>query len=250
MYQKERLDEILQIIKKYGYVTVKYLVGTLHYSNATVNRDLNILEKQGLIVRSYGGVELTQTTGGVPLPFRYHKMHAEKLKIAKRASELVEDGDTVFIDASTTTELMGEFLRDKKDLTVITNNVSLVTQLSEYGVDVFCLGGKVIEKPCMLGGMDTIETAMKLRADKAFFASACVYDDGRIGASGEYALLQTVMMNNASESYYLADSDKVNNDALVKRYVCDFSRLKGIISDYDFPEEIKKKFSKTQFIKV
>ena len=100
MYQKERLNEILEIVKKYGYVTVKYLVGALHYSNATINRDLNLLEKQGRIVRSYGGVEVVENTGGVPLPFRYHKMHAEKLKIAKRASELVKDGETLFIDDS------------------------------------------------------------------------------------------------------------------------------------------------------
>ena len=250
MYQKERLNEILGIVKKYGYVTVKYLVGALHYSNATVNRDLNLLEKQGRIVRSYGGVELVENTGGVPLPFRYHKMHAEKLKIAKRASELVKDGETVFIDASTTTELMAEFLKEKKDLTVITNNVSLVTTLSEYGVEVICLGGKVVEKPCMLGGSDTVETAMKYRADKTFFASSCIYDNGRIGASGGYDLLQKVMMDNSGEAYYLADSDKVNNSTLVTRFVCDFGRLTGIISDYEFPKETKEKFPKTQFIKV
>ena len=250
IYQKERLNEILEIVKRYGYVTVKYLVGALHYSNATINRDLNLLEKQGRILRSYGGVEIVDNGTGIPLPFRYHKMHAEKLKIAKRASELVDDGDTIFIDASTTTEMMGEFLREKKDLTVITNNVSLLTELSGYGINAVCLGGRVIEKPCMLGGSDTVETAMKYRADKTFFASTCVYDNGRIGASDEYALLQTMMMNNSNEAYYLADNDKVNNSALVTRFLCDFGRLTGVISDYDFPEETKKNYPQTQFIKV
>jgi DeoR family myo-inositol catabolism operon transcriptional repressor len=250
MYQKERLNEILEIVKKYGYITVKYLVGALHYSNATINRDLNLLEKQGKIARSYGGVELVEGSSGVPLPFRYHKMHAEKLKIAKRASEMVKDGDTLFIDASTTTELMAEFLKEKKDLTVITNNVSLVTTLSEYGVEVICLGGTVVEKPCMLGGNDTVDNARKYRADKAFLASCCVFSSGRIGITDNYELLQKAMLDNSEEAYYLADSDKVDNDKLVTKYLCDLGRLKGIISDYDFPNETKEKFPKTQFIKV
>ena len=54
MYQKERLDEILALVRRYGYVTVKYLVAELHYSNATINRDLNILEGQGQLHRTYG----------------------------------------------------------------------------------------------------------------------------------------------------------------------------------------------------
>ena len=67
MYQKERLDEILELLHKYGYVTVKYLVNALHYSNATINRDLNILESQGEIHRTHGGVELAERKGnGTP----------------------------------------------------------------------------------------------------------------------------------------------------------------------------------------
>ena len=76
MYQKARLDAILKEVKRYGYVTVKYLVGALHYSNATINRDLNALQRQGKILRTHGGVEYIDGGASVPLPFRYHKMHA------------------------------------------------------------------------------------------------------------------------------------------------------------------------------
>ena len=118
MYQKERLENILQLVKQYGYVTVKYLVSTLHYSNATINRDLNALVAQKKVRRSYGGVEYIEKKG-VPLPFRYDFMRSEKLKIGKKAAEFIHDGETVFIDASTTTECMAEFLVEKKDLTVM-----------------------------------------------------------------------------------------------------------------------------------
>ena len=60
MYQKERIDKIMEILKENGYVTVKYLTDKLHYSNATVNRDLNIMASRKLITIRYGGVELCE----------------------------------------------------------------------------------------------------------------------------------------------------------------------------------------------
>ena len=125
MYQKERLDSIMAIVMQNGYVTVKYLVAQLHYSKATINRDLNVLEAQKRLRRSYGGVEVV-SDDEVPLNFRYHKRRMEKVKICKKASEFIHDGDTIFIDAATTTEPITEFLSDKKDLLVITNNMTLV----------------------------------------------------------------------------------------------------------------------------
>ena len=249
MYQKERLDAIMEIVKEYGYVTVKFLVSTLHYSNATVNRDLNVLEGQKRVRRSYGGVEYVEAAE-VRLPFRYNKMKSEKLKICKKASEFVHDGDVIFIDASTTTEYMMEFLTEKKDITVITNNVAIVTYLSNYGVNVICLGGKVVEPPCMLDGIETAENAMRFQADKMFFATGYVSEDGRIGAGEMYYALQSAMAKNSDEIYYLADHEKLARPFGTRKILFDFSKVKGVISDYEFSEEIKKSYPDTQFIKV
>ena len=60
MYRTERIDEILKILRKNSYVNVKYLCDEIGYSKATINRDLNYMENQKMIVRSYGGVELTK----------------------------------------------------------------------------------------------------------------------------------------------------------------------------------------------
>ena len=249
MYQKERLDNILNIVKEYGYVTVKYLVNALHYSNATVNRDLNLLERQQLIRRTYGGVEIVRKEE-VPLPFRYHKMHAEKLKIARRAAELVCDGEVIFIDASTTTEYMSEFLTEKKNITVITNNVAIVTHLSQYGIKVVCLGGKVVEPPCMLCSEETVENAMKYRVDKMFFASGYVSEQGQIAEGGLYYLLHTVIAKNAKEVYHLADHEKFHREMGDRKFLFDFGALTGVISDYEFSEERNNTYPDTAFIKV
>ena len=109
MYQKERLDLILNIVNEYEYVTVKFLSSVLHYSNATINRDLNLLEQQQLIKRTDGGVSKEENPNAL-LPFRYHLNRAEKLKMGKIAASFVEDGDVIFIDGTTTTEYMSAFL--------------------------------------------------------------------------------------------------------------------------------------------
>ncbi len=247
MYQSERLDKIMEILNKYSYVTVKYLTHALDYSTATINRDLNVLEQKNLIKRSYGGIEL-QENKTAPLLFRYGKMGKVKNSIAKKAAELVDDGDTLFLDGSTTTEAMGKFLLQKKDITVITNNIALVLFLKEHGVNVICLGGSIIEAPYILGGTDTEEMALKYKADKMFFASSGMSEEGEIQADKEYETLRKIMRKNSTKSYYLVDSEKILKS--VKKVLFTSDEINGIISDYIYLEKLEKSYLKTKFIKV
>ena len=248
MYPKERTDRIMEILRKNGYVTVKYLVEILHYSNATINRDLNILENLNLIKRSYGGAELAEITS-IPLEFRYQKMKSVKRKLAKFAAEIIDDGDTVLIDGSTTCEGMGAFIAEKKDVTVITNNMLLAENLSEYGVCTICSGGNIVEVPNMLGGEDAVRTAMRYKTDKMFFSTWMFNEIGEIGESSSiYTLFREAAMSNADKVYYLADHSKLNAEA--KYTVADFSDISAVITDYVFDNEIKQKFSETIFYEV
>lgn len=247
MYQQERLNSIMDIVKKNGYVTVKFLTEELHYSNATINRDLNILEKQKLIKRSYGGVEVSNDVS-TSLVFRYHKMKIAKNNIGKTASTFINDGDTIFIDGSTTAQYIGKYITEKKDITVITNNIALVSYLSEYNINVICLGGRVVEIPSMLDGADTVENAMKYRADKMFFSIGSITDDGKIGTNDIYYLLHKVMIENSDKVFLLIDSGKLNRTS--PKYFPSDIKLNYIISDYSFKEETKNKLKNTEFIVV
>ena len=247
MYQKERISQIMKILEANGYSTVKFLTEQLHYSTATINRDLNIMEKQNLIERSYGGVELVEKKN-VPFPFRYHKMKTAKAKLSKAAADFVTDGDTIFIDATTTTQYMAKFLTDKKNITVITNNCAIVSLLSEYGIRVICLGGEVVDAPYLLSGTLTVENAMKYNADKMFFSTYSVSEDGVIDSCAAYDLLHKVMKNNAKEVFYLADHEKLNKPSSMNLF--DFTNVDVVITDFPFKDEVQKKYNKTQFIVV
>lgn len=243
---QKRIDTILSIIKEQGYVTVKYLCEQLHYSTATINRDLNELQKQKLIVRHYGGAEL-RTQKGVPLVFRYHKMRPVKRLIAKRAAEFIKNGMTIFIDGTTTTHYIGEYLKDFENLTVITNNINLASNLSESGIKTVCLGGTIVEPPYMTGGSDTVNQAKSYTADVVFFSATGVSTDGKIFL-GSYLELIRAMIGNSAKSVFLIDHKKL--DSKDTRVLCGLEDIGVVITDLAFSEDVKIKAKNTQFIEI
>lgn len=248
MYPKERLDQIIALLRKNGYVTVKYLTDVLHYSTATINRDLNLLQKQKLIKRSYGGAELIKNKS-TPFVFRHHKMRTVKNKLAKKAAEFIKNGETVFIDASTTTQCIGQYIVNKKDITIITNNMELAIYLSENGISVICLGGKVTEAPSVLCSQHTIENASAFIADKFFFSAGGITPDGKILSNGGlYLMMQSVMAEHSKESFFLVDHEKINVDA--NQILFDLNHISYIITDYEFGNETKERFKNTTFINI
>ena len=244
MAQKIRQDQILDILQKRGYVTVRYLVDTLHYSSATINRDLNTMQALKLVKRSYGGVEAVKKGHLPALTERQFYMKKEKRRIAHVAAGLIQNGDTIFLDGSTTAQYLLPFLQEKKDLQIITNNMHLAIELGNSDLDVICLGGRVAERPHVLYGDDTIEIAQKYQVNKMFFSVDCVTLDGYIHST--YHLLYKTMLRNSDEAYFLTDKTKLT-DRLDKR-LCDFSALTGVISDFEFPEETQKAYPNVKFL--
>ena len=246
MSNSERQEDILDILEKQGYVTVKYLTDALHYSSATINRDLNALQARGLVTRSHGGVELLKAEY-VPVFFRAHRMGREKKRIGEVAASFIQDGDTIFIDGSTTAQCMEHHLSGKKGLTVITNNIVLAANLSNNDIEVVCLGGRIMEAPSMLCGPETAENASRYRVDKMFFATRAVSEDGKIDSSSYDPLLSAVA-KNAKKVFYLVDHQKLGKP--FNRIFCDLSSVDAVISDFDFSEDIKELYGSTEFINV
>lgn len=247
MYQSERMDEILRILKKYHYVTVDYLVERVKYSPASIRRDLTLLEKQGLVKRSYGGVSINDEAS-TPFMFRQHSMKIEKNTIAGRASELVNDDETIFIDGSTSAQYLGHFLVNKKGLTVITNNMILASYLQENGIKTYCTGGYVNELPGILAGEITNSTFSMFHADKMFF-SAGGYDGKYIYDNGElYRRKHQIMLENSDEHIYLCGSDKIGKKK--NMIVCELDNIDYFITDGKIDEDIVKKYKNTKFIKI
>ena len=110
-----RKDEILDILGRYGYVTVELLSEALHVSQSSIRRDLTAMESMGLVKRSHGGVSAIESENTLtPYSLRMHENSAKKRIICNKAAELVNNGDVIFIDASSSAYKMIPFLADKK----------------------------------------------------------------------------------------------------------------------------------------
>ena len=245
MYQQERMDEIMKILKKNHYVTVDYLVKEIKYSPASIRRDLTLLQKQGLITRSYGGVTYKDANIS-PFRFRQHSMKTAKNAIAKKAASLVKNGDVVFLDGSSTTQYMGRFLIEKKGITVVTCNMLLADFLSEHGINTYCTGGKVVEYPGILGGDFALESLTKFYIDISFFSSTAFNLKGQILSLGEGGVHNhQAYRKHSKQLVYLCGSDKFDTEG--KFVSLTLNDIDYFISDQNIPEELKQNY-KTTFI--
>lgn len=246
MYQQERMDEIMKILKKNHYVTVDYLVKEIKYSPASIRRDLTLLQKQGLITRSYGGVTYKDANIS-PFRFRQHSMKSAKNAIAKKAASLVKNGNVVFLDGSSTTQYMGRFLVDKQGLTVITCNMLLADFLHEHGINTYCTGGRVVEYPGILGGDFMLESLTKFNIDIAFFSSAAFNLKGQIFSLSENGVRNhQAFRNHSKQLVYLCSSDKFDTEANFVNFT--LNDIDYFISDENLPDKLKQDFQTTTFI--
>lgn len=209
MLQLQRHNDIMRLLKQKKNMTVKELCAILYCSPATIRRDLNELEQKGLIKRSFGGAVLNESFfDQQPLSLRGEKQVAEKQRICARCAQLIHPGETIFIDASSTTWFLAPYLKDIPELTVITNNPHLNIVLSQQGVNNYCTGGKMLLHSVALAGSEAERFVRGVYAN-AFFFSARGFCDGRIfDSSKEERDIKIAMLEHSERHYFLCDSTK------------------------------------------
>lgn len=232
MLKNQRLDEILGIIQQEHYITVSELSARLYASPATIRRDIALLEKSGLIVKSYGGIALA---GGhnrfIELEQRQSSHRQEKLRIAEEAASHVESGDAIFLDASSTVITMLPFLT-QPNLTIITNSLMVADRMGNQGARVFSTGGQLQERSKSFGGSIAERAVRAFHADKMFFSAAGVSENGDIFDFYEDDIsVRQAMIDCSSEQYFLCDSSKYRKRYLFR--IANVTQITGVISDMD-----------------
>ena len=246
----ERQEQIIELLKTRGYMTVRELTELLHYSSATVNRDLNDLVSRQLVTRNYGGAKYVEQTV-MPYSDRYNFLRMSKRHIARAAAALVSDGDVIFIDGSTTTQYMAEGLKGRKNLTVITHSHTLSEALHTMGHRVIELGGEIVEMPGITGGSLAVRNAALFQADKLFFSTVGLSEDGRmLTGIDRYDLLLSTMIRCSQKRCFLLDHDKFPFVTHPGQNLVSIGSLEGIdtvVSDCEFPEAFTSRFPRTEF---
>ncbi|MBE7026243.1 MAG: DeoR/GlpR transcriptional regulator [Ruminococcaceae bacterium] len=215
MLKEERYDKILEILEKEKYVSAHKLSKMLFVSLPTVRRDLEELSLRHQIIRSHGGAKKIENEHIVaPLDFRKSINSAEKKKLCRGAATVVQDNDIVFVDASTTTLQIADFLSEKKNLTVITNGIPLAATLVKKGIKTYCTGGEIFENSLANFGSFAEEFIQHFNIDVLIFSCHGVNEKGILtDPSLPETQIRKTAIAHSKKTVFLCDETKLNRSA-------------------------------------
>lgn len=244
MFAVERQKRIIEALKQDGAVWVSKLSQELGVTEETVRRDLEKLEKQEALVRTHGGaIPIDESNQEMSLEKRKHLNANAKEKLAKEAVKHILPGDTVFLDASTTTFYIARELKNMKDVTVVTNSIRVISELAGLSnLKVISVGGFVSNNQSLVGTIACNYINDNCYANKVFFSSRGVTLSGGILDSNEQEwAIKQAMIKNSDTVFYICDKSKIGRIGFAK--LIDFEDVDYFISEKNFDSNIEKQLN-------
>lgn len=239
----ERRQKIMEKIRLDRKVYVSELAKSFKVTEETIRRDLEKLESQDLLRRSYGGAVIAESTSDELSYTRRSTINSEsKLAIAEKAASLIHDGDTIMMDSSTTCQALLQRLKGQRDITVITNSIRLMSDFMNSGFKMICTGGTMRESSCALTGSIACQTLSKYYVDFAFISCKSIdLKKGIMESNESESRVKSVMMQQARKTILLVDHSKFDKTAFVK---CDdFEHIDTVVTDDAPSKEWQEYFS-------
>ncbi|QGU94373.1 DeoR family transcriptional regulator [Clostridium bovifaecis] len=232
-----RRNTIKSIITEKKSITVSELSKTFKVTEETIRKDLQQLEEEGFLTRTYGGAYISSgVENDVDVNLREH-IHIEgKEKIAHMCLNYINNGDSIFLDASTTSLHIASNIKDKR-LTVTTNSIKIVDLLSKSpNIKLIIIGGRV-EHPSMSAlGRNAESNLRNYFFDTAFISCrALSMDHGITDSNEQQAELRKIAIEHANHTYLVADYTKFDRTAFTK--ICDFDKINTLIVDKSISAE-------------
>lgn len=238
MLQQERLHRIRALLSNFKNISTERIMKELNISRETARRDIIELEAMGEGKRVHGGiVAIEPVNQEAPLTQRYQHMAKEKRSIVRKAVELLQPGQSIFIDAGSTTSMLAEELRTMSGLTIITNSIQAVMNLTLADEnespqhEIILIGGRIFNRPQTQGDF-TIAEIQKFTVDIALLSPVGL--SANFGASSFYseeALIAQSMSRRAKQTFILADSSKIGVSSRICYASC--QEINTIISNDD-----------------
>jgi DeoR/GlpR family transcriptional regulator of sugar metabolism len=229
----ERRQKIVEFIQKDRKVYVANLSQLFDVTEETIRRDLEKLENENMLTRTYGGAVLNQHTNeDLPFPTRKSINSELKQKIALKAAHLINNGTTIMMDTSTTCLELMPLLQDKKDLTIITNSIKIPHDFSNSDFNIISTGGTLRAFSLALVGSVAHNTLQNYHVDMTIMScKGLSLDNGIMESNEPESELKKTMVKQAEKVILLADHTKFNKTAFIKLF--DFSYIDYIITDYE-----------------
>lgn len=232
MLTPERRKQILLKLQNEREVLVTDLCKDYGVSDETIRRDLKALEKDGLATRTYGGAVL-RDGGEVPFVLRKKTNVEAKTVIARQVAELIDDGDFIMLDESSTSSFITRAIRHKKNITLITNSVELLLELS--GVkewNILLSGGALKSTALALSGNQTERFIRSYHVKKAIISCAGIdLEAGMMDSSEDNAHIKRAMIESADQTILALDIRKFDRKAFAS--IGPLSTLSTLVTDHE-----------------
>ncbi len=242
LFAEERKKKLVDYINEKRRVVVPDLCDKFSVSGATIRNDLRELDEAGLITRTHGGAIRKTRTGYEPdMDNRSESNKEAKARVAATALELIDDGDTIILDTGTTVKELARLLGSKKNLTVVTNDVTIAVILEKMpSCEVLLIGGLLRKGFHCTVGHDVFTHLEALSVDKAFLGTNSF--SARKGASTpdlSQSEIKRKMIGIAAKVIILCDRSKLETDSFINFAAT--SEVDVLVSD-SVPDELRKTY--------
>lgn len=233
MLAAERQAKIVELTMRRGSVQVEELANELNVSAMTIRRDLVKLEEEKKLERCHGGAVARQEE---PYAKKQISHRSEKEKLARRCLQFIKEGDTIFLDAGTTTYEIAQLIKDRRALSVVTNDLEIAQLLKDSEVELFVCGGKVQKSTGSMFERYATQMLEDFRFDVGFFGAACINEAYEVMTpTREKMWLKRHTPMHCEQSYLVVDASKFGKQAMTK--INHLGNYDGIITDKIFTQK-------------
>ncbi len=232
-----RRQKIREFVQEKKSATVLALAAMYGVTDETIRRDLKALEKEGALMRTYGGAFIqTGVENLVEADLRANIYVENKKKIAAVCRSLIQNGDALFLDNSTTCFYIAQAVEDMR-LTIVTNSLTIMNQLApRENLSLIATGGVFSHSEKAFYGATTVNTLLEYYVDKAFISCRSLSIEHGITDSMEHwNRVRQAAVERSKETYLVADFSKFNETSFVR--LCGFDSITAVITDKPLSEE-------------
>lgn len=233
MFGIERRQKIAEILQKEDKVYVAALSVLFEVTEETVRRDLDKLEQEGIVTRTHGGAVLNRHTNeDLPYVTRTSINQNSKLKMAALVAAMIQNGDTLMVDASSSCMEVVNALTSKSNVTIITNSVRIPYEFNNSQFYIISTGGVLRGNSFAFIGPSAQTNIENYFVDTAIMScKGLTFDKGILESNEPESEIKRLMIKQAERVILLADSTKFGKTAFMKMF--DFDMIDTLVTDED-----------------
>jgi DeoR/GlpR family transcriptional regulator of sugar metabolism len=232
-----RKSKIKDIILEKKSVVVSELANIFSVTEETIRRDLKTLEDEGFLIRTYGGAFIQDgVQNEVDLSIRETAYTQSKELIAAKCVEIIHNGDSIFLDASTTALFIAKAVRDMR-LTILTNSLKVINLLTDCpNIRLISIGGLFNSNNMSFIGRSSLQSLDSYYVDKTFMSCRSLSQAHGITDSNEsMSEIRQKLLSRSNSIYVVADYSKFDKTSFIS--ICNFSDINGVITDKQLDQD-------------